>query len=98
MPIAPLGQTYDDPPLEDIARFRSLWAAYGSAGLSWWSWQATGEPEWAALARTGRHHSRSRRRIPGWPALAKGNKGDQVVWLQQHLASLRPDCHCDFHV
>ena len=24
---------------------------------------------------------------PGWPALAKGNKGDEVVWLQQHLAS-----------
>ena len=32
--IAPLGQTYQDPPPEDIARFRSLWAAYGSAGLS----------------------------------------------------------------
>ena len=27
---------------------------------------------------------------PGWPALAKGNKGDQVVWLQQHLASFDP--------
>ena len=36
---------------EDIARFRSLWAAYGSAGLSWWSWQATTEPGWAALAQ-----------------------------------------------
>ena len=36
------------------------------------------------------HHPRSHRRIPGgrrWP----GNKGDQVVWLQQHLASLRPE-------
>ena len=27
---------------------------------------------------------------PGWPALVKGNKGDQVVWLQQHLASFDP--------
>ena len=27
---------------------------------------------------------------PGWPTLAKGNKGDQVVWLQQHLASFDP--------
>ena len=27
---------------------------------------------------------------PGWPALSKGNKGDQVVWLQQHLASADP--------
>ncbi len=24
---------------------------------------------------------------PGWPALSKGSKGDQVLWLQQHLAS-----------
>jgi peptidoglycan hydrolase-like protein with peptidoglycan-binding domain len=22
---------------------------------------------------------------PGWPALSRGNKGDEVVWLQQHL-------------
>jgi peptidoglycan hydrolase-like protein with peptidoglycan-binding domain len=27
---------------------------------------------------------------PGWPTLARGNKGDQVVWLQQHLASFDP--------
>jgi peptidoglycan hydrolase-like protein with peptidoglycan-binding domain len=27
---------------------------------------------------------------PGWPALARGSKGDQVVWLQQHLASADP--------
>ena len=27
---------------------------------------------------------------PGWPALTRGNKGDQVVWLQQHLASFDP--------
>ena len=42
---------------------------------------------------------RSRRPIPGWPTLlAKGNKGDQVVWLQQHLDVVRPDCDCDCHV
>ena len=34
-PIAPLGQTYQNPPAEDLARFRSLWAAYGAGGLSW---------------------------------------------------------------
>ncbi len=50
-PIAPLGQTYGNPAAEDLARFRSLWAAYGSAGLSWWSWQATGEAEWGVLAQ-----------------------------------------------
>jgi peptidoglycan hydrolase-like protein with peptidoglycan-binding domain len=88
-PIAPLGQTYGNPPAEDIARFRSLWAVYGSAGLSWWSWQASGDAEWGVLAQPlapvpGPPPD------PGWPALAKGNKGDQVVWLQQHLASFDP--------
>jgi hypothetical protein len=87
--IAPLGQTYGNVPPEDIGRFRSLWAAYGSAGLSWWSWQATTEPGWAALA-TPASVPPLPPPDPGWPTLAKGNKGDQVVWLQQHLASFDP--------
>jgi peptidoglycan hydrolase-like protein with peptidoglycan-binding domain len=90
VPLAPIGQTYDNPPAADIARFRSLWAAYGSAGLSWWSWQATGEEEWAVLAQP-LLAAAIPPPDPGWPALAKGNKGDQVVWLQQHLASFDPN-------
>ncbi|MDA0163986.1 peptidoglycan-binding protein [Solirubrobacter ginsenosidimutans] len=88
-PIAPLGQTYDNPPAEDIARFRSLWAAYGSGGLSWWSWQATGDAEWGVLGLPVEPVP-APPPDPGWPALVKGNKGDQVVWLQQHLASFDP--------
>jgi peptidoglycan hydrolase-like protein with peptidoglycan-binding domain len=88
-PIAPLGQTYSNPAAEDLARFRSLWAAYGSAGLSWWSWQATGEAEWGVLAQPLQPVP-APPPDPGWPPLAKGNKGDQVVWLQQHLASFDP--------
>jgi hypothetical protein len=88
-PLAPLGQTYGNPPAEDIARFRSLWAAYGSAGLSWWSWQATGEAEWGVLALPLQPLP-APPPDPGWPALSTGSKGDQVVWLQQHLASFDP--------
>jgi hypothetical protein len=88
-PIAPLGQTYDNPPAEDLARFRSLWAAYGSAGLSWWSWQATGDAEWGVLSLP-LEPVPAPPPDPGWPTLVKGNKGDQVVWLQQHLASFDP--------
>jgi hypothetical protein len=88
-PIAPLGQTYDNPAAEDIARFRSLWAGYGSAGMSWWSWQATGEAEWGVLAQPPAPLP-APPTDPGWPALTKGNKGDQVVWLQQHLAAFDP--------
>jgi hypothetical protein len=87
--IAPLGQTYQDPPAEDIARFRSLWAAYGSAGISWWSWQHTNDLEWGMLAAPVTPPPLPPP-DPGWPALSKGKKGDQVVWLQQHLASADP--------
>lgn len=85
-PIAPLGQTYGDAPPADIARFRSLWAAYGSAGLSWWSWQHTTEPGWAALAQPVAPPPLPPA-DPGWPALTRGKKGDQVIWLQHRLAS-----------
>ncbi|HWK29774.1 MAG TPA: peptidoglycan-binding domain-containing protein [Solirubrobacter sp.] len=87
--IAPLGQTYGNVPPEDIARFRALWAAYGSQGLSWWSWQASGAAQWAAIAQPLALPPLPPP-DPGWPALARGNKGDQVAWLQQHLASADP--------
>ena len=87
--IAPLGQTYGNADPDDIARFRALWAGYGSAGLSWWSWQHTGEPAWAALAQPVSPLPLPPA-DPGWPALARGRKGDQVVWLQQHLAGFDP--------
>jgi hypothetical protein len=86
--IAPLGQTYDAAPPEEIARFRAIWAGYGSGGISWWSWQATAAPAWPALGPAA--VAPIPFVDPGWPALSKGNKGDQVVWLQQHLASYDP--------
>jgi Putative peptidoglycan binding domain len=87
--IAPLGQTYGAAPPEDIARFRSLWAGYGSAGLSWWSWQHTPEPSWAALALPVAPLPLPPA-DPGWPTLASGKKSDQVVRLKQHLKSFDP--------
>ncbi len=85
--IAPLGQSYADPPPDDIQRFRSLWAGYGSGGLSWWSWQSTGPDAWSAITAPTNPFPEP---DPGWPALASGNKGDEVVWLQQHLRSFDP--------
>ncbi len=86
--IAPLGQSYDNAAPADISRFRSIWAGYGAGGVSWWSWQATPDPAWAALGPAG--VSPIPFVDPGWPALSKGNKGDEVVWLQEHLASYDP--------
>jgi hypothetical protein len=87
-PLAPLGQTYDHPPDADIQRFRQIWPSYGSPGLSWWSWQATEDGTWAALYAAA--PAPAAMPDPGWPALGKGAKSDEVVWLQQHLASADP--------
>jgi hypothetical protein len=86
--IAPLGQTYDAPSAPDLARFRAVWAAYGSAGLSWWSWQATSPAGWSALSQPA--PAPAAVPDPGWPALGKGARGDQVIVLQQHLAAADP--------
>ena len=49
-PVAPLGQSYNDPAPADLQRFRQVWASYGVGGLSWWSWQASSEAAWSTLA------------------------------------------------
>jgi peptidoglycan hydrolase-like protein with peptidoglycan-binding domain len=87
VPIAPLGQSYDNPPPADIERFAGIWKAYGSLGVSYWSWQATGQPAWDAIATPVTPVAQP---DPGWPGLGKGDKGDEVVWLQQHLKSYDP--------
>jgi hypothetical protein len=90
--MAPLGQAYNSPAPDDVVRFRGLWAGYGSAGVSWWSWQSTAQPTWDALAAPAFPITSP---DPGWPPLAKGSKGDQVVWLQQHLKSYDPALEVD---
>ena len=87
-PIAPLGQSYDVPRAADLRRFRALWAGYGAGGLSWWSWQSSSNATWAVLSEPAPGAVASP--DPGWPPLAKGATGDQVIWLQQHLASADP--------
>jgi hypothetical protein len=88
-PIAPLGQTYDNPPAADLRRFRQIWSAYGAEGLSWWSWQATDSAHWKVLDEPA--PAPSVEPDPGWPALGKGAKGDEVIWLQEHLTQTYPD-------
>jgi hypothetical protein len=93
VPLAPLGQTYQSPGPDEIVRFRQVWAAYGAGGLSWWSWQATDDPTWATLAQGPGPPALLP--DPGWPALAQGSKGDEVIWLQQHLVSFAPTVPID---
>jgi hypothetical protein len=92
-PMAPLGQSYDAPTAADVRRFRAVWAGYGAGGLSWWSWQASGAAAWAALTEPA--PAAAVLPDPGWPALNQGSSGDQVIRLQQHLASAEPSVALD---
>jgi hypothetical protein len=87
-PIVPLGQAYDAPAPADVQRFRAIWAGYGAGGMSWWSWQSASATTWATLTQPA--PAAVVLSDPGWPALRTGARGDQVIWLQQHLASFDP--------
>src|SRR3954454_10085065 len=87
-PIAPLGQAYQAPAPDELQRFRQVWASYGAGGVSWWSWQSAAPAIWGTLAAPA--PAPLPLPDPGWPALDQGTKGDEVVWLQQHLASFAP--------
>jgi hypothetical protein len=87
-PLAPLGQTYQAPAPADLQRFRQVWASYGASGLSWWSWQASPEYAWSTLAAPA--PAALPMADPGWPVLALKSKGDEVIWLQEHLVSFSP--------
>ncbi len=88
-PIYPLGQTYENVSPADVLRFREEAVDYAATGVSFWDWQETSKAGWAALAEA---------LVPltsvapngEYPELHKGSKGDQVLWLQEHLASTVP--------
>jgi hypothetical protein len=92
-PLAPIGQAYDNPDPTHLARFRAIWAGYGAGGMSWWSWQASSVTTWGTLAQPA--PAPVVLPDPGWPSLRKGSSGDQVIWLQQHLASADPSVAID---
>ena len=92
-PIAPLGQSYDAPSAVDLRRFRAVWTGGGAGGLSWWSWQASGGAAWNVLSKPAA--TPVVLPDPGWPALSLGSRGDQVIWLQQHLPSADPSVALD---
>ncbi len=84
-PIAPLGQTYGDPPVREIKQFRRYAKAYRMRGLSWWDWQETRAKAWNALATTNLNpvYGVGRRQL--YPVLGHKYAGDLVAWAQEHL-------------
>ncbi len=87
--LFPLGQTYGGVSASDLLRFREEAVDYGAAGWSFWDWQETGTSGWSALAAPLSALS-SVTPNTTYPELSKGAKGDQVLWLQEHLASAIP--------
>jgi Putative peptidoglycan binding domain len=81
-PIAPLGQTYSNPKPAQVRKFRRWALSYNSLGVSWWSWQSTGKPQWKALRGKVRPLGAP---LVLYPTLKSGSKGDLVVWAQEHL-------------
>ncbi|MHB1860807.1 MAG: peptidoglycan-binding domain-containing protein [Solirubrobacteraceae bacterium] len=88
--IEPLGQSFENPGGSELVAFRSLAGAYGASGLSFWDWQETTASGWAALVAP----LDSELSVPSpeatAPLLGKGATGDQVLWMQEHLASVYP--------
>jgi peptidoglycan hydrolase-like protein with peptidoglycan-binding domain len=88
-PLFPLGQTYGGVSSSDLLRFREEAVDYGATGLSFWDWQETSSSGWGALTAALTPLSSV---IPNtsYPALGAASKGDQVLWMQEHLASAIP--------
>jgi hypothetical protein len=89
--IIPVGQTYGAPTPSEVVRFRDLTVAYGAPGISWWDWAWTSASHmWSplsALLTTPTHFDGP---DALWPDLALGSRGDEVLWLQEHLARALP--------
>jgi len=85
-PILPLGQTYGGVSAADVLRFREEAVDYGATGYSFWDWQETPASGWSTLAAPLAPLT-SVTPNTSYPELSKGAKGDQTLWLQEHLAS-----------
>lgn len=93
-PIFPIGQTYQNPPRKEITDFRRLARGYGARGVSWWSWQETEGKEWRWVGRKLRATGAPAVKR-GFAVLAKGSRGDLVIWAQQHLVAVGADVRVD---
>jgi hypothetical protein len=83
-PIFPLGQIYNNPPTNEVVRFRELSLAYSTGGLSWWDWQEATGAGWTAVS-TPVGTLANFTPNTGLAYLGLHALGDLVVWAQEHL-------------
>jgi hypothetical protein len=85
--IIPLGQSHGSPLSAEIADFRGLAVRYRARGIAWWDYAWTSFAGlWPAIS--GAFAPPAAVEPLGEPALHQGDKGDHVLWLQEHLARL----------
>ena len=89
-PIYPLGQTYGGVSTSDLLRFREEAVLLRSHRLLLLG--LAGDPGLGVdhAGRAAGAVDDASRRTPTYPELAKGSKGDPVLWMQEHLASAIP--------
>jgi peptidoglycan hydrolase-like protein with peptidoglycan-binding domain len=88
-PIFPLGQTFGGVSAEELLRFREEAVDYGAPGVSFWDWQESGTLDWSTLAAPLAPLT-SVTPNSDYPELSSASKGDEVLWMQEHLASAVP--------
>jgi hypothetical protein len=88
-PIFPLGQTYGGVSAAELLRFREEAVDYGSPGVSFWDWQESAAGDWSTLAAPLAPLT-SVTPNTEYPELKSGNRGDEVLWMQEHLATAIP--------
>ena len=88
-PILPLGQADHGASGREARRFRALAVHYRARGISWWdfAWVAA-NGLWPALS--GPYGPAAGLPGPGFRVLQRGDRGDDVLWLQEHLAAVLP--------
>jgi hypothetical protein len=82
-PIYPLGQLFDKLSAASIEQFNALADEYGATGVSWWDWQSAPLSYFKDITKSGTVLVSAISPPPA--SIRRGNKGDLVIWAQEHL-------------
>jgi hypothetical protein len=84
-PIFPLGQLWGKLSAGSIEQFNTLADEYGATGVSWWDWQSASPAYFGDITKSAPLLVSFVARTPA--SVFRGNKGDLVIWAQEHLYS-----------
>ncbi len=84
-PIFPLGQLWGKLSASSIEQFNTLAKQYGASGVSWWDWQSAPLSYFSDITKSAPLLVSYAQRTPA--SVFRGNKGDLVIWAQEHLYS-----------